>query len=78
MTIHTATKKIKYQGLDAYLPVLIEQGTESKTGLTIKKIHVDTQDPLPNRKTALKYANAWRNDFIAFNASPLGQFVESL
>ena len=65
MTIHTATKKITYQGLDAFLPVLIEQDIDSKTALTIKKVHISTEDPLSNKKTALKYANAWRNELLS-------------
>ena len=64
-TIHTATKRITYQGLDAFLPVLIEQDVDSKTDLTVKKVHISTSDPLANKQTALKYANAWRNEWLA-------------
>jgi|TARA_A100001391_G_C5057662_1_gene275155 hypothetical protein len=65
MKIHTATKKITYQGLDAFLPVLIEQDIDSKTDRTIKRVHISTEDPLANKKTALKYANAWRNELLS-------------
>ena len=65
MTIHTATKRITYQGLDAFLPVLIEQDTDSKTDRTIKRVHISTEDPLSNKQTALKYANIWRNEWLA-------------
>ena len=65
MTIHTATKKITYQGLDAYLPVLIEQDADSKTKHTIKRVHISTESPLANKRTALKYANIWRNEWLA-------------
>jgi len=61
--IHTATKKTQYQGLDAFYPVLVIQNTESKTDRTIKEVKIFTSDPLPNRKTALKYANIHKSEY---------------
>jgi hypothetical protein len=62
-TIHAATKKTQYQGLDAFYPVLVIQDKESKTDRTIKEVKIFTSDPLPTRKTALKYANIHKNEY---------------
>ena len=62
-TIHAATKKTQYQGLEAFYPVLVIQDTESKTDRTIKEVKIFTSDPLPTRKTALKFANIHKNEY---------------
>lgn len=56
-----AIKKISYQGLDAYLPVIIESDQDIKKGLSIKKIIING-DPLATRQAALKYAEIVIND----------------
>lgn len=63
--IVTGTKKIAYQGLDAFLPVLIIKEKLTTQKRTIKTVHISTGDPLVNKKDALKYANIWRNETLA-------------
>jgi len=62
--IITGTKKINYQGLSAYLPVLIIKDKSIHESRTIKTIHISTGDPLVNKKDALKYADIWRNESL--------------
>jgi hypothetical protein len=60
--IVTGTKRIQYQGLNAYLPVLIVKLIHPENGKTIKTVHISTGDPLVFKKDAIKYAHIWRNE----------------
>ena len=62
--IVSATKKINFHGIYAFLPVLIVQG-ELENNRTIKTVHISTGDPLVLKSDAIKYANIWRNESIA-------------
>lgn len=62
--IVTGTKTIKYQGIPAYLPVLIIKTKSVHAGRTIKMVHISTGNPLVFKKDALKYANIWRNESL--------------
>lgn len=64
MNIDIGTKKIQYQGLDAFLPALIVREFSGVQNKTIKSVHVSTGDPLVFKKDALKYANIWRNESL--------------
>lgn len=61
--IEIGTKKAKIQGLNVFYPVLIFQDTEREKQ-TIMEVRVDTSDPLSNKKTALKYAQQWKQSLI--------------
>lgn len=63
--IVTGTKKISFQGLSAFLPVLIVKEKSSIAKRTIKTVHISTGDPLVFKKDALKYADCWRNESYA-------------
>lgn len=58
MNITATTRKTQVQGLDCYLPaVTVKDGDYKHT-------FISHGDPLVTRKTALKYANIWRNESI--------------
>ena len=60
---YASTRKTQSQGLEAFYPALVIAHTESKTNRTIKEVRIFTSDPLPNRKTALKYANLHKEQY---------------
>jgi tRNA A22 N-methylase len=61
--IEIGTKKARHQNTDVFYPVLIFQDTEREKQ-TITEVRVDTSDPLSNKKTALKYAEQWKQSLI--------------
>ncbi len=61
--IEIGTKKARHQNTDVFYPVLIFQDTEREKQ-TITEVRVDTSDPLSNKKTALKYAELWKQSLI--------------
>jgi tRNA A22 N-methylase len=63
MEIQIGTKRARHQNTDVFYPVLIFQDTEREKQ-TITEVRVDTSDPLSNKKTALKYAEQWKQSLI--------------
>ena len=61
--IKIGTKKARHQNTDVFYPVLIFQDIEREKQ-TITEVRVDTSDPLSNKKTALKYAEQWKQSLI--------------